>query len=264
MASLVLYNTFYNYRCPECGGTVIYDGNGELVCSQCGLVIADRLFDYRSDRVRDSDDVVRYVIDHKGVSVFRHDWGLGTVDIILRHERSLVTELRVLSEALRKLDVPENIREHIFAIYRKLRLNHAYSKVKRQVMAAAAYAVLRNHGRTLREVMEAFGIKRKIRLKLLAEAQQHYRQAQAEEHRLKIVLKAASKLKIKNIAALAKIARNSGGTPSGTAAAAAYIIGKIENGTTEKQAAKAVGVTEVTVRNVLKKLLNQVTVEVLL
>ena len=41
--NVLLYNTLFNYRCPECRGLVVYDGNGALVCQECGLVVADRL-----------------------------------------------------------------------------------------------------------------------------------------------------------------------------------------------------------------------------
>jgi len=185
-------------KCPECSGRKLvrdYE-RGEIICSDCGFVVAENMFDTGPEwRAFDSEQREKRARGGAPIKYTRPDKGLVTeIDKYNRdirgvkisskkqaqfyrmrkwHKRSSISTSmeRNLAIALSELDrissylgLPENIRESAALIYRKcvekglIRGRHIES-----VVAAVLYAICRNYGipRTLDEIANIAGAEKK-------------------------------------------------------------------------------------------------------
>ncbi len=183
-------------RCPKCGSTRIMKDmvRGEIVCMDCGFVIADNLIDFSQEwREFDSDDVEGRRRAGAPISLARHDKGVSTEigmgysdifklppklrpkflrlkkwqqRISTSTERNLKYALAELKRYVSQLKLPPAVEETAALIYRRAVAKELIrGRSMEAVVAAALYAACRQHGapRTLDEIAEVANIpKREI------------------------------------------------------------------------------------------------------
>ncbi|MEM2123300.1 MAG: transcription initiation factor IIB [Candidatus Bathyarchaeia archaeon] len=298
-------------RCPECGGMRLmrdYDA-AEIVCVDCGYVVADRLADTRPEwRAFDEEQrekrtrvgaPLTYTIHDKGLST-SIDWrdltppGYGgnlnqrmeiyklrkwqsRVRVSDAAERNLAIALSELSKLSSHLNLPKNILETASIIYRKaIRRRLVRGRSIQNVAAAAIYMSCRQCGvpRTLDEIADATNLNKKdigrsyrfmIReLGAFVPPSVSNQYAARFSNRLVVSGKAeAIAIKILKLAKDLKL--TSGRGPTGIAAAATYIAAVLTNERkTQREIAEVANVTEVTIRNRYKELLDSLLIEVAL
>ena len=185
------FNNEFDVKCSECGNSHILKDNerGELICSQCGLVIESKLMDHgpewrafdfeqKEKRVRVGAPMT-YTIHDKGLSTMI-DWrnqdyagknlrGKNRAQIYrLRKwnrrmrvsdatERNLALAFSELDRMSSHLGIPKNVKEVAAFIYRKaVEKRLVRGRSIEEVASAALYAALRQcrTPRTLDEIAE--------------------------------------------------------------------------------------------------------------
>lgn len=181
-------------RCPSCSSSaVLYDHvRGESVCTRCGFVILDRLFEPEPEwRRRPGEELERADVT-AGIDVTQHDLGLGSKFSVPRNvspsQRACLRRLRVLQqrsrvggwedrslrEALVELDklcedlaLPKGIKAEVSVSYRRARAKRITAgRSLHQVLAALVFITCRARGlpRTEDEITRAlvirFGMKK--------------------------------------------------------------------------------------------------------
>lgn len=183
-------------RCPKCGSKRIKKDmtRGEIVCMDCGFVIAENLIDFSQEwREFDSDDVEGRRRAGAPISLARHDKGISTEigmgfsdifklppkfrpkflrlkkwqqRISTATERNLKYALAELKRYTSQLNLPPGVEETAAMIYRRAVAKELVrGRSMESVVAAALYAACREHGspRTLDEIAEVANIpKREI------------------------------------------------------------------------------------------------------
>jgi transcription initiation factor TFIIB len=268
---------------------------GEVACRSCGLVLDDKLFDFGQEwREFDSEGSENRRRTGAPLTYTQEDRGLGTevgtkADLYKlskkdkdrfyrlrlwqrRVSTAIESNLRLaLSEIKRIVSVlglPGYVEEEIARIYteavqRGLVRGHSTEAV----VAGVVYAVLRMYDipRTLNEVSDVTGIDKKkvaknfkyvsrnLNIRTLPIDPMNYVSRFASELQLKPKTQSKA-LDIVQIAVKEEI--TSGRSPKGIAAGALYIASKIHNERkTQAEIAKVADVTEVTVRNSYKELI---------
>ncbi len=268
---------------------------GEVACRSCGLVLDDKLFDFGQEwREFDSESGESRRRTGAPLTYTQEDRGLGTevgtkADLYKlskkdkdrfyrlrlwqrRVSTAIESNLRLaLSEIKRIVSVlglPSYVEEEIARIYteavqRGLVRGHSTEAV----VAGVVYAVLRMYDipRTLNEVSDVTGIDKKkvaknfkyvsrnLNIRTLPIDPMNYVSRFASELQLKPKTQSKA-LDIVQIAVREEI--TSGRSPKGIAAGALYIASKIHNERkTQAEIAKVADVTEVTVRNSYKELI---------
>jgi len=185
--SLVEYTT----SCTECESTHIIkdDNRGELVCSDCGLVIQENIIDRSKDwRAFDAESEAKRAHAGSPMNPLIHDKGLSTEissgfrdysgKIIARKnrlavlrmrkwqyrtrtnntaERNLMMALKQLNNIASRLDLPANVRDEAAVIYRKaVKKNLIRGRNTESLVAASLYASCRKRWvpRTLQEIAD--------------------------------------------------------------------------------------------------------------
>ncbi len=268
---------------------------GEVACKSCGLVLDDKLFDFGQEwREFDSESSQNLRRTGAPLTYTQEDRGLGTevgtkADLYKlskkdkdrfyrlrlwqrRVSTAIESNLRLaLSEIKRIVSVlglPGYVEEEISRIYteavqRGLVRGHSTEAV----VAGVVYAVLRMYDipRTLNEVSDVTGIDKKkvaknfkyvsrnLNIRTLPIDPMNYVSRFASELQLKPKTQTKA-LDIVQVAVKEEI--TSGRSPKGIAAGALYIASKIHNERrTQAEIAKVADVTEVTVRNSYKELI---------
>jgi len=305
------WHDYKTRRCPECGGTRLmrdYDA-AEIVCVDCGYVVADRLADTRPEwRAFDEEQrekrtrvgaPLTYTIHDKGLST-SIDWrdltppGHGgnldqrievyklrkwqsRVRVSDAAERNLAMALSEISKLASHLNLPKNILETASIIYRKaIRRRLVRGRSIQNVAAAAIYMSCRQCGvpRTLDEIADATNLNKKdigrsyrfmIReLGTFVPPSVSNQYAARFSNRL-VVSGKAEALAIKILKLAKDLKLTSGRGPTGIAAAATYIAAVLTNERkTQREIAEVANVTEVTIRNRYKELLDSLLIEVAL
>lgn len=180
-----------------------------------------------------------------------------------QRERNLLQATVAMTTLAEKLNLPREALEEASILYRKLLENGSVRGRSIAYMAAASiYAVLRRRGlpRTLDELAKASGLKKKDLARcyriILKEADIQPPVPDPRSYIPKIVSKLGLPLEVE-MEALKILSENSksmaGRSPHVLASAAVYCAAKRLNHTiTQRQAADAVGVTEVSIRNGVK------------
>jgi len=297
--------------CPECESTRLmrdYE-NAEIVCMDCGFVLAAKITDSRPEwRAFDDEQRAKrsrvgapltYTIHDKGLSTMIdwHDrdiygkslspgmkaqvWRLRKWQRRIRvsdaTERNLAFALSEITKIANNLNLPKNILENASVIYRKaVKKRLVRGRSIKGVTAAAIYLACRQCElpRTLEEIAQASSAKKKDKKEAKKEVGRSYRLLIKEldysilpikpgqyvtklSHQLTYEGK-VEEITHKILAAAKEIKLTSGRAPTGIAAAAGYIASVLTGERkTQREIADIYQVTEVTVRNRYKELVER-------
>ena len=273
---------------------------GEIICKDCGFVIDDKMVDFEQEWREFEDSDVSERRAGAPMTYTQFDQGLGTdigrksdlsslsgkskdkyfrlrkwqYRISTAIERNLKLALAELKRVASYLKLPRSVEEEAARIYRlAVQRGLVRGRSMESVVAGALYAACRRHEvpRTLDEISEASGIEKKeigrtyrfitreLQIKIIPSNPIDYiaRFASAlklspetQSHAIKILEKAQ------------KIELTSGRGPTGIAAAALYVASLIHGEKrTQREVADVAGVTEVTIRNRYKELLEKLNLE---
>lgn len=274
---------------------------GEIICRDCGLVVEEKMVDFNQEwREFDSDDADKKRRTGAPITYTQYDQGLGTeigrktdlysmggkdkskfmrlrkwqYRISTAIERNLKLALAELKRVSSYLKIPKSVEEEAARIYTlAVQRGLVRGRSMESVVAGALYAACRRHEvpRTLDELSESSGIEKK-------EVGRTYRFITRELAisimpsnpadyipRFASALKLSPETQSKSIEIIesAQIKElTSGRGPTGIAAAGLYVAALI-NGEkrTQREVADVAGVTEVTIRNRYKELLDKLELE---
>ncbi len=291
-------------RCPECGSSrLVRDYEcGELVCMNCGIVIAAKMTDRGPEwRAFDGEQRAKRARAGAPLTYTIHDKGLSTVidwhdrDIYgkslspgqkaqvyrLRKwqrrirvsdatERNLAFALSEITKIATNLNLPKNILETASVIYRKaVKERLIRGRSIQGVTAAAIYLSCRQCGlaRTLEEIAQASNVNKKevgrsYRF-LIKELEFNIPPLKPSQYITKFSNQLTMQGKVEEIAhkilASAKeLKLTSGRGPTGIAAAASYVASVLTGERkTQREIAEIAQVTEVTIRNRYKELVER-------
>lgn len=295
--------------CPECGSEkVIRDYEaGEIVCMDCGYVVATKLAD-RGPEWRAFDDEQRakrtrvgapmtYTIHDKGLStmidwhdrdiygkrlspgqkaqVYRLRKWQRRIRVSDATERNIAFALSEISKISNGLSLPKNIVETASVIYRKaVKERLIRGRSIQGVTAASIYVACRKCGlpRTLEEIAQASNLNKK-------EVGRSYRFLIKELNYFipplkpsQCITKFSNQLTMpgiveeiahKILSTAKELKLTSGRGPTGIAAAASYIASVLTGERkTQREIAEIAQVTEVTIRNRYKELVERLAFEI--
>ncbi|MBS3113361.1 transcription initiation factor IIB [Candidatus Woesearchaeota archaeon] len=270
---------------------------GEIICKDCGLVIEDKMVDFSQEwRAFDSEGVERKRRTGAPMTYTEYDKGLGTEvgqkgDLLklqgksrskffrLRKwqyristaiERNLKLALAELKRVSSYLKLPKSVEEEAARIYTQaVQRGLVRGRSMESVVAGALYAACRRHEvpRTLDELAESSNIEKK-------EIGRTYRFITRElgisilpSNPADYIARFSSALKlnpetqstaIEILEKAQKAELTSGRGPTGIAAASLYVAALLHGEKrTQREVADVAGVTEVTIRNRYKELLEK-------
>jgi len=274
---------------------------GEIVCKDCGLVIEDKMIDFGQEwREFDGDQSESRRRTGAPMTYTQFDQGLGTEvggkgDLLKLNgkerskffrlkkwqyristaiERNLKLALAELKRVGSYLKLPKSVEEEAARIYTlAVQRGLVRGRSMESVVAGALYAACRRHDvpRTLDELSEASGIEKK-------EIGRTYRFVTRELGitilpsnpadyiaRFASALKLSAETQSKSIEILERAQKaelTSGRGPTGIAAAALYVAALLHGEKrTQREVADVAGVTEVTIRNRYKELLDELKLD---
>jgi transcription initiation factor TFIIB len=290
--------------CPECGSTRLMRDYecAELVCMNCGYVIAAKLAD-RGPEWRAFDDEQRakrtrvgapltYTIHDKGLSTMidwhdRDVYGKGLspgqkaqvyrlrkwqrrIRVSDATERNLAFALSEITKIANNLNLPKNVLETASLIYRKaVKERLIRGRSIQGVTSAAIYLACRQCGlpRTLEEIAQASNVSKKevghsYRF-LIKELNYFIPPLKPSQYITKFSNQLTMQGKVEEIAhkilaTARELKLTSGRGPTGIAAAASYIASVLTGERkTQREIAEIAQVTEVTIRNRYKELVER-------
>ena len=177
----------FSMHCPSCSSTaVLHDHErGEQICTRCGLVILERMFELEPEWRRRPGEGLERADLSAGIDVTQHDLGLGTkfgvpaeaspgwrarlrrMQVLQRRARVSDWEEKSLREALIELDklcedlaLPKGVKAEISVHYRRMRAKKMTAgRGTYQVLGALASVACRLRGipRTEVEISRALG-----------------------------------------------------------------------------------------------------------
>jgi transcription initiation factor TFIIB len=274
---------------------------GEVICKDCGLVIEDKMVDFEQEwREFDSDQGQARRRTGAPMTYTKYDQGLGTevgqksdlyqlggkdrnkffrlrkwqYRISTAIERNLKLALAELKRVSSYLKLPKSVEEESARIYTlAVQRGLVRGRSMESVVAGALYAACRRHDvpRTLDELSDASGIEKK-------EVGRTYRFITRELgitilpsnpadyiSRFASALKLSAETQSKSVEILERAQKaelTSGRGPTGIAAAALYVSALMHGEKrTQREVADVAGVTEVTIRNRYKELLEKLKLE---
>jgi len=274
---------------------------GEIICKDCGLVIEDRMVDFSqewrefetevSESRRRTGAPMTYTQYDRGIGTevgrkadlyqlggkdknkfFRlRKWQYRISTAIERNLKLALAELKRVSSFLK---LPKSVEEESARIYTlAVQRGLVRGRSMESVVAGALYAACRRHEvpRTLDELSEASGIEKKeigrtyrfvtreLGINILPSNPADYIARFASALRLNAETQSKA---IEIIEQAQKVELTSGRGPTGIAAAGLYVAALI-NGEkrTQREVADVAGVTEVTIRNRYKELLDKLKLE---
>lgn len=274
---------------------------GEIVCRDCSLVIEEKMVDFDQEwREFDSEAAARKRRTGAPMTYTQFDQGLGTdvgrksdlyklggktknkffrlqkwqQRISTAIERNLKLALSELKRVASYLRLPGSVEEEASRIYTlAVQKGLVRGRSMESVVAGALYAACRRHDvpRTLEELGEASSIEKKeigrtyrfitreLGIKILPSNPADYIARFATALKLQADTQTKS---VEIIEAAQNVELTSGRGPTGIAAAALYVAALI-NGEkrTQREVADVAGVTEVTIRNRYKELLEKLDLE---
>jgi len=274
---------------------------GEVICKDCGLVIEDKMVDFGQEwREFDTEGSQKQRRTGAPMTYTQFDQGLGTevgqkedlfrlgsknrdkffrlrkwqYRISTAIERNLKLALGELKRVSSYLKLPRSVEEESARIYTlAVQRGLVRGRSMESVVAGALYAACRRHDvpRTLDELSEASGIEKKeigrtyrfvtreLGITILPSSPVDY------IARFTSSLKLSPETQSKSIEILEKAQKEeltSGRGPTGIAAAALYVAALVHGEKrTQREVADVAGVTEVTIRNRYKELLERLNLE---
>ena len=274
---------------------------GEVICKDCGLVVEEKMVDFGQEwREFESDASANRRRTGAPMTYTQYDKGLGTevgrktdlyglknkernkffrlrkwqYRISTAIERNLKLALAELKRVSSYLKLPESVEEEAARIYTlAVQRGLVRGRSMESVVAGALYAACRRHDvpRTLDELSEASGIEKKeigrtyrfvtreLGITILPSNPADYVPRFASS----LKLSAETQSKAVEILEMAQESElTSGRGPTGIAAAALYVAALInDEKRTQREVADVAGVTEVTIRNRYKELLDELDLE---
>lgn len=274
---------------------------GEIICRDCGLVVEEKMVDFDQEwREFDGDEAEKKRRAGAPMTYTQYDQGLGTevgrksdlygldsddknkffrlrkwqYRISTAIERNLKLALAELKRVSSYLKLPKSVEEESARIYTlAVQRGLVRGRSMESVVAGALYAACRRHEvpRTLDELSESSGIEKKeigrtyrfitreLGISILPSNPADYIPRFASA--LKLTAETQSK-SIEIIEHAQRVELTSGRGPTGIAAAGLYVAALI-NGEkrTQREVADVAGVTEVTIRNRYKELLEKLKLE---
>ncbi len=274
---------------------------GEVICKDCGLVLEDKMVDFTQEwREFDSEEGEKKRRTGSPMTYTQYDQGLGTevgrktdlysldnkdrnkffrlrkwqYRISTAIERNLKLALAELKRVSSFLKLPKSVEEESARIYTlAVQRGLVRGRSMESVVAGALYAACRRHEvpRTLDELSEASGIEKKeigrtyrfvtreLGITILPSNPADYIARFASS--LKLSAETQSKA-VEILERAQKAELTSGRGPTGIAAAALYVSALIHGEKrTQREVADVAGVTEVTIRNRYKELLDELNLE---
>lgn len=274
---------------------------GEVICKDCGLVVEDKMVDFSEEwREFESDGDTGKRRTGAPMTYTQYDQGLGTeigqkadlyslgskdrnrffrlrkwqYRISTAIERNLKLALAELKRISSYLKLPKSVEEEAARIYTlAVQRGLVRGRSMESVVAGSLYAACRRHDvpRTLDELSEASSIEKKeigrtyrfitreLNISILPSNPADYIARFASS--LRLSAESQSKA-IEVLEAAQKAELTSGRGPTGIAAAALYVSALIHGEKrTQREVADVAGVTEVTIRNRYKELLNELDLE---
>lgn len=188
-------------NCPECKATLVDDfQNGEVICSGCGIVVADQIADYGPEtKSSDVEDKMRLARATGLTTYAQHDLGISTdisistkdfsgkkidnkivnqmsnlrkwqqrVRVSSSKERRLANIFTKMSETCESLNLPRNVLETASIIYRSLDGQvDVKGKSVNSITAATIYMACKqcNVVRSLEEICAISYTSRELKLK---------------------------------------------------------------------------------------------------
>lgn len=273
----------------------------EVACKNCGFVLEDKMIDFSQEwREFDSEQGSSRRRVGSPLTYTKHDKGLSTkigkagdltkmkpserrmyyrmrkwqTRISTPIERNLKFALAELKRISSFLDVPKIAEEDAAMIYRNAaEKGLVRGRSMESVVAGALYAACRRHGvpRTLDEISNAFPLEKKeigktyrficreLHIRILPTSPLDY------IHRFASELKLSPETVSRSIDIMKEAEKNeitSGKGPMGIAAASLYVSALlVGEKKTQREVADVAGVTEVTIRNRYKELLEKLNLE---
>lgn len=276
------------------------DHKGEIVCNDCGLIVEDKMVDTGQDAGGQFDKADKKGRGGAPMSMQKFDKGLttnvGEISDIYRLEAgqtrkflrlkkwqervstSIERNLRLAMAELRRvasfLSLPSVVRDEASRVYNYvLQRGLVRGRSMESVIAACIYAACRSYNipRTLDEIAAASDVERKeigrtyrfivrkIKIKVTPSSPKDY--ISRFSSILHLTPKAQNEaLKILKRADISEL--TSGRGPAGIAAAALYVAALIhDEKKTQREVADVAGITEVTIRNRYKELIDRLELE---
>ena len=274
---------------------------GEVACRECGLVLEDTMVDFEQEwREFDAEAAEKKRRTGAPMSYTHFDQGLGTEvgtkadyyklgsgnknkffrlrkwqqRISTAIERNLKLALSELKRVSSYLKLPSNVEEEASRMYTRVVQKYLVrGRSMESVVAGCVYAACRRQGvpRTLDEIAEASDVEKKevgrtyrfvtreLDIKILPSNPADYVPRFASSLNLSAETQTRA---VEIIEAAQRAELTSGRGPTGIAAAALYVSSLI-NGEkrTQREVADVAGVTEVTIRNRYKELLEELGLE---
>ncbi|MGQ4873191.1 MAG: transcription initiation factor IIB [Promethearchaeota archaeon] len=277
------------HKCPECGGNIISRSEtGDIVCSQCGLIIQEKTPDYAHAGRRAFNAQERRDRERTGspISSFVPDMGLTTVidrkDIrnpdlkraakwntrMNWEKRNLLIATTELKRIASNLNLPDHVKEEALRIYKEaFRKKLLRGRSINGMVAACLYyaAKIKRFPVTFDEIISQTNVSdRNVRVCYSAIIRDLKLRPPTTDP-ASLIPKYISLLGLDN--EIAKLAnqliksfkekvRISGKDPKGICAGAIYLACKLRRiERTQREIAKVIGVTEVTLRSRFKELM---------
>ncbi|MFW9949952.1 MAG: transcription initiation factor IIB family protein [Candidatus Thorarchaeota archaeon] len=280
--------------CPECSGnTIIIQEKGEIVCSQCGLVISERFLDTTHSGKRAFTKQEKELRERTGspISILLPDMGLSTVidkssiknpDLkraakwnsrLTWDKRNMLIATTELKRISSNLNLPDHVKKAAIRLYieafkKKLLRGRSINGM----VAACLYFACREKRvpRTLQEILVETSIDdksvrrcyrtiiRELNLKAPSTDPTSLIPKYIAELGLEVDIEKSTIILIKNFTSKFS---TSGKDPKGLCAGALYLIcKKKDKRISQKDIAQIVGVTEVTLRSRYKDLINKLNI----
>ena len=276
------------------------DQRGEVVCNECGLIVEEKMVDSGQDAGGQFDKSDKRGRSGAPMSMQKFDKGLttnvGEISDIYKLEAgqtrkflrlkkwqervatSIERNLRLAMAELRRvsafLNLPSVVKDEASRIYQfVLQRGLVRGRSMESVIAACIYAACRSYDipRTLDEISASSDVERKeigrtyrfiirkLGIKVTPSSPKDY------IHRFASVLKLSPKTQNEALKILKKAEGSeltSGRGPAGIAAAGLYVAALLNNEKkTQREVADVAGITEVTIRNRYKELLDKLDLE---
>ena len=276
------------------------DQKGEIVCNECGLIVEEKMVDSGQDAGGQFDKTDKKGRGGAPISMQKYDKGLttnvGEISDIYRLEAgqtrkflrlkkwqervstSIERNLRLAMAELRRvasfLNLPSVVRDEASRVYNYvLQRGLVRGRSMESVIAACIYAACRSYNipRTLDEIAGASDVERKeigrtyrfivrkLKIKVTPSSPKDY------ISRFSSILHLSPKtqneaLKILKKADISEL--TSGRGPAGIAAAALYVAALLnDEKKTQREVADVAGITEVTIRNRYKELIDKLKLD---
>ncbi len=286
-------NSFINL-CPECGGkTIPIHEKGEIVCSQCGLVVSERGLDISHSGKRAFTKQEKEKRERTGspITILLPDMGLSTIidkynikspDLrraakwnsrMTWDKRNMLIATTELKRIGSNLNLPDHVKKTAIRLYieafkKKLLRGRSINGM----VAACLYFACRERKipRTLQEILDQTSVNaknvrrcyrtliRELNLKVPSTDPISLLPRYVTELGLDTELEQAA---IKLLRTFISKYSTSGKDPKGLCAGALYLVCKKKNKRiSQKEIANVIGVTEVTLRSRYKELLNKLNI----